>query len=108
VAFHSADESFSPEPIREIQEAEDEAGSFSPQLLHDDENEEAIDPEEDKAILVIFLNTIIKFNGDPCLYYEYINYNFTMLVHIGAETYGCNRRAAKTSSGSNGIKASSI
>ncbi|KAK2364253.1 cactin [Trifolium repens] len=48
---HSADESFSPEPIREIQEAEDEAGSFSPQLLHDDENEEAIDPEEDKAIL---------------------------------------------------------
>ncbi|CAK8543977.1 unnamed protein product [Lathyrus sativus] len=37
------DESFSPEPIRENQEAEDEAGSFSPQLLHDDENEEAID-----------------------------------------------------------------
>ncbi|CAI8614735.1 unnamed protein product [Vicia faba] len=48
---HSADESFSPEPIRENQEAEDEAGSFSPQLLHDDENEEAIDPEEDRAIL---------------------------------------------------------
>ncbi|GAU15990.1 hypothetical protein TSUD_338610 [Trifolium subterraneum] len=47
----SADESFSPEPVREVQEAEDEAGSFSPQLLHDDENEEAIDPEEDKAIL---------------------------------------------------------
>ncbi|XP_058739130.1 splicing factor Cactin-like isoform X2 [Vicia villosa] len=47
----SADESFSPEPIRENQEAEDEAGSFSPQLLHDDENEEAIDPEEDRAIL---------------------------------------------------------
>ncbi|CAK8543968.1 unnamed protein product [Lathyrus sativus] len=45
------DESFSPEPIRENQEAEDEAGSFSPQLLHDDENEEAIDPEEDRAIL---------------------------------------------------------
>jgi hypothetical protein len=67
VAVHSADESFSPEPIREIQEAEGEAGSFSPQLLHDDENEEAIDPEEDKAILVIFFSTIIKFNGDPCL-----------------------------------------
>jgi len=63
----SADESFSPEPIRENQEAEDEAGSFSPQLLHDDETEEAIDPEEDKAILVIFLRVIIKFNGDPVL-----------------------------------------
>lgn len=37
---------------------EDElAGSYSPQLLHDDEDEEqdAIDPEEDKAILVIWL-----------------------------------------------------
>lgn len=31
---------------------DDEAGSFSPELLHGDENEEAIDPEEDKAILV--------------------------------------------------------
>lgn len=61
VEVRSADESFSPEPIKENQEAEDEAGSFSPQLLHDDENEEAIDPEEDRAILVIFLNIIINF-----------------------------------------------
>ncbi|KAI7739369.1 hypothetical protein M8C21_010712 [Ambrosia artemisiifolia] len=30
---------------------EEEAGSFSPELLHDDEDEEAIDPEEDRAIL---------------------------------------------------------
>ncbi|GJT77191.1 cactin-like protein isoform X1 [Tanacetum coccineum] len=30
---------------------EDEAGSFSPELLHGDENEEAIDPEEDRALL---------------------------------------------------------
>ncbi|KAL5742852.1 hypothetical protein ACOSP7_029584 [Xanthoceras sorbifolium] len=46
-------ETFSPEPIlmEETQEAEEEAGSFSPQLLHGDENEEAIDPEEDRAIL---------------------------------------------------------
>lgn len=53
VKVRSADESFSPEPIRENQEAEDEAeaGSFSPQLLHGDDNEEAIDPEEDRAIL---------------------------------------------------------
>lgn len=35
----------------EIHEAED-AGSFSPELTHGDENEEAIDPEEDRAILV--------------------------------------------------------
>ncbi|EOY25679.1 Cactus-binding domain, C-terminal, Cactin, central region [Theobroma cacao] len=39
-------ETFSPQPV------EQEAGSFSPQLLHGDENhEEAIDPEEDRAIL---------------------------------------------------------
>ncbi|TXG58385.1 hypothetical protein EZV62_016214 [Acer yangbiense] len=46
-------ETFSPEPIlmEETQEADEEAGSFSPQLLHGDENEEAIDPEEDKAML---------------------------------------------------------
>ncbi|OAY42808.1 cactin [Manihot esculenta] len=45
-------ETFSPEPMmeEEIHEAE-EAGSFSPELLHGDENEEAIDPEEDRAIL---------------------------------------------------------
>ena len=50
-----ADESFSPEPIKgEVQEAKDQAGSFSPELFHGDENEEAIDPEEDRALLVIF------------------------------------------------------
>lgn len=65
MVVRSADESFSPEPIRENQEAEDEAGSFSPQLLHGDDNEEAIDPEEDRAILVIYLSTIII--GGPIL-----------------------------------------
>lgn len=47
----------SPEPIlnEETDGAEEEAGSFSPELLHGDENEEALDPEEDRAILVIFL-----------------------------------------------------
>ncbi|KAL7615128.1 hypothetical protein Lser_V15G05449 [Lactuca serriola] len=35
----------------EEEEEEEEAGSFSPELLHGDENEEAIDPEEDRAIL---------------------------------------------------------
>ncbi|CBI30201.3 hypothetical protein VitviT2T_012637 [Vitis vinifera] len=46
-------QTFSPEPIlhEEAHEAEEEAGSFSPELLHGDENEEAIDPEEDRAIL---------------------------------------------------------
>ncbi|KAK7392526.1 hypothetical protein VNO78_20969 [Psophocarpus tetragonolobus] len=52
VKVQSADESFSPEPIKgEDQGAEDQAGSFSPELFHGDENEEAIDPEEDKALL---------------------------------------------------------
>ncbi|XP_068340326.1 splicing factor Cactin-like [Pyrus communis] len=45
-------QTFSPEPMEEeIHVAEEEAGSFSPELLHGDENEEVIDPEEDKAIL---------------------------------------------------------
>ncbi|XP_014496202.1 cactin isoform X2 [Vigna radiata var. radiata] len=51
IKVRSLDESFSPEPIRGEQEDEDEAGSFSPQLLHGDESEEAIDPEEDRAML---------------------------------------------------------
>ncbi|CAJ1890017.1 unnamed protein product [Sphenostylis stenocarpa] len=51
IKVRSPDKSFSPEPIIEEQEAEDEAGSFSPQLLHGDESEEAIDPEEDRAML---------------------------------------------------------
>ncbi|KAF5780290.1 putative cactin, central domain-containing protein [Helianthus annuus] len=39
-------------PRSEQQATEDEeAGSFSPELLHGDEDEEAIDPEEDRAIL---------------------------------------------------------
>lgn len=44
---------FSPELITEElhHEPEEEAGSFSPQLLHADEDEEAIDPEEDQAEL---------------------------------------------------------
>lgn len=45
------------EEIREAEEeGEEEAGSFSPELLHGDENEEAIDPEEDRAILVTYIS----------------------------------------------------
>lgn len=36
-------------------ELEEEPGSFSPELLHGDEDEIAIDPEEDRAELVIYL-----------------------------------------------------
>ncbi|CAI0469283.1 unnamed protein product [Linum tenue] len=41
------------EPVEETQEPEEEeAGSFSPELLHgNDDDDEAVDPEEDKAIL---------------------------------------------------------
>lgn len=46
----------SPAPVLyEATEEAEEAGSYSPELLHGEETEEAIDPEEDKAILVIFL-----------------------------------------------------
>ena len=45
---------FSPEPIFYEEEADEaeEAGSFSPELLNGDENEEVISPEEDRDILV--------------------------------------------------------
>ena len=49
----------SPTPVTEVEAPDEEelAGSYSPQLLHGDEDEEedAIDPEEDKAILVSWL-----------------------------------------------------
>ncbi|KAK9902328.1 hypothetical protein M0R45_001748 [Rubus argutus] len=52
-------ETYSPERIEEevhvAEEEAEEAGSFSPDLLHGDENEEVMDPEEDRAILVSFL-----------------------------------------------------
>jgi hypothetical protein len=52
-SFHVDAETFSPEPMKEeTNQDEEEAGSFSPELLHGDENEEAIDPEEDRAMLV--------------------------------------------------------
>lgn len=59
-AVQSANRSLSPEPIKaEGQEVEDEAGSFSPKLFHGDENEEAIDPEEDRALLVNLIYYLI-------------------------------------------------
>ncbi|PIA54878.1 hypothetical protein AQUCO_00901050v1 [Aquilegia coerulea] len=44
---------YSPEPMNNdmTHELEEELGSFSPELLHDEENEEAIDPEEDRIEL---------------------------------------------------------
>ena len=49
--FHtSAAETYSPDLLEE--EENEEAGSFSPELIHGDEDEQAIDPEEDRAILV--------------------------------------------------------
>lgn len=45
---------YSPEPMIDEprdEPGEEEAGSFSPQLLHGDEDEEAVDPEEDRAEL---------------------------------------------------------
>ncbi|CAD6257801.1 unnamed protein product [Miscanthus lutarioriparius] len=47
------DKRYSPEPIPQHTENqfEEEDGSFSPQLMHGNEDEDAIDPEEDKAEL---------------------------------------------------------
>ncbi|GFS45847.1 cactus-binding carboxy-terminal, cactin [Actinidia rufa] len=55
-------QALSPEPIldEEIQEAAEEAGSYSPQLLHGHENEEAIDPVEDRAILELKHKAVLE------------------------------------------------
>ncbi|XP_047092784.1 cactin isoform X1 [Lolium rigidum] len=47
------DRRYSPEPIAEETEnhLDEEAGSFSPELMHGTEDEDAIDPDEDKAEL---------------------------------------------------------
>ncbi|EAY92206.1 hypothetical protein OsI_13925 [Oryza sativa Indica Group] len=47
------DKRYSPEPIAEQTEShlDEEDGSFSPELMHGNEDEDAIDPEEDKAEL---------------------------------------------------------
>ncbi|CAN6280957.1 unnamed protein product [Urochloa humidicola] len=47
------DKRYSPEPIpqRTDNHLEEDDGSFSPQLMHGNEDEDAIDPEEDKAEL---------------------------------------------------------
>lgn len=47
------DDALSPEPImdEESQEEEAMAGSYSPQLLHGEEDEDALDPEEDRVML---------------------------------------------------------
>ncbi|KAK9733408.1 hypothetical protein RND81_04G066400 [Saponaria officinalis] len=52
---HEIDDSraFSPEPMtdEEAEALEAEEGSFSPQLLHGEDNEDVIDPDEDRLIL---------------------------------------------------------
>uniref|UniRef100_A0A9I9CW45 Splicing factor Cactin n=1 Tax=Cucumis melo TaxID=3656 RepID=A0A9I9CW45_CUCME len=42
-------QTYSPDLL--VEEYNEEAGSFSPELMHGDEDEEAVDPEEDRAIL---------------------------------------------------------
>lgn len=59
-----AEEAFSPEPIAEEEEADEAAeaaGSFSPELMHGDDREAAIDPEEDKKLLVSLTVPSIEF-----------------------------------------------
>lgn len=53
---------FSPEAKlnEETHEVEEEAGSFSPELLHADENEEAIDPVDDRAILELKRKAVLE------------------------------------------------
>lgn len=94
----------SPEPMKEeTEEVEEEAGSFSPELVHGEENEEAIDPEEDRAILVcVYLcsNLLAK-----CGFKEHFNTFESFGKPTGTQAYGCVRRTTKTDSGSHGIKA---
>ena len=41
--------------VKAVKELEEEPGSFSPKLLHDSEGEEGLDPEADKAELVMLI-----------------------------------------------------
>ncbi|KAL2466231.1 putative cactin [Abeliophyllum distichum] len=56
-------ESSSLEPIlnEEVQEEEAVEGSYSPQLLHGDEEEDAFDPEEDRALIGILMSKPFKW-----------------------------------------------
>ncbi|KAK3149043.1 hypothetical protein QOZ80_3AG0212200 [Eleusine coracana subsp. coracana] len=51
--YEEDDKQYSPEPITEQTDAhlEEDDGSFSPQLMHGNEDDDAVDPEEDKAEL---------------------------------------------------------
>ena len=67
-----AEEAFSPEPIAEEEDEEadveaEAAGSFSPELMHGDDREEAIDPEEDRKLLVHFNYSYIHLLPMNCL-----------------------------------------
>ena len=69
-----SEEAFSPEPIAEEEEdayvETEAAGSFSPELMHGDDREEAIDPEEDKKLLVLFncsYNQLLPMNCLPLM-----------------------------------------
>lgn len=55
------------EPLlqEDSEEADEYAGSYSPELFNGDENEEAIDPEEDKAILVTLNSTFVDYVDYP-------------------------------------------
>ena len=68
------DKRYSPEPIPQNIENqfEQEDGSFSPQLMHGNEDEDAIDPEEDKAELVescVSISNSIKKHDWNCTSY---------------------------------------
>ncbi|KAL5226160.1 hypothetical protein ABZP36_012799 [Zizania latifolia] len=60
------DKRYSPEPIAKQKKSrlDEEAGSFSPELMHVNEDEEAIDPEEDKApVKYVRLQDATAFHG---------------------------------------------
>ncbi|KAI3922985.1 hypothetical protein MKW98_013519 [Papaver atlanticum] len=50
-----------------VHEVEEDPGSFSPELLHDDENEEAIDPDKDTdETVVMLMSTVLMKQERKC------------------------------------------
>lgn len=58
----------------------EEAGSFSPQLLQGDEDDEAIDPEEDWAELVMYRSFVLLGNFYCTCYVTSLE--FILIFHL--------------------------
>lgn len=72
---------YSPELVIEDADEPEEAGSFSPQLLQGDEDDEAIDPEEDWAELVMCRSFVLSGNFYCTCYVTRLEFTLTFCFY---------------------------